>query len=186
MTTAAPQLATYQDVLDSPEHVVAEVVQGVLYQSPRPAKPHVLAASVVGAELGRPFHRGRGGPGGWIILDEPEIHLGADVVVPDLAAWRRERLPELDDGAFFDLAPDWLCEVASPSTRALDRGKKLGVYERERVHHIWYIEPLDHYLEVLELIDGRYSIVQRVHDVKEARIVPFDAIEFDVAALWHR
>lgn len=186
MPPAAPKIATYQDVLDSPQHLIAEVVEGVLYQSPRPGKPHAQAASVVGEELGRPFKRGKGGPGGWLILDEPEIHLGRDIVVPDLAGWRRERMPEMDQGPYFEMAPNWLCEVASPSTRALDRGKKLGVYQREGVQHIWFIEPLDHYLEVLELAGENYRILQRVYDVDIARIVPFDAIEFDVAALWQR
>jgi Uma2 family endonuclease len=183
---AAPKLATYQDVLDAPDHVVAELIEGVLYQSPRPAKPHAQAASVVGEELGPPFKRGRGGPGGWIILDEPELHLGADVLVPDLGGWRRETLPALDEGTYFEVRPDWVCEVASPSTRALDRGRKLDVYQRAGVRHVWLIEPLDRYLEVLELDAAGYRIAQRVHDVSVARIVPFDAIEFDVSALWQR
>lgn len=124
------RVATYDDVIASPEHVVAELIEGVLYRSPRPASRHARAASTVGGELVSPFDRGKGGPGGWIILDEPEVHLGPDIVVPDVAGWRRSTLPELPDVAFFDVRPDWVCEVASPSTRALDRGKKLALYER--------------------------------------------------------
>lgn len=186
MSERARATATYDDVLASPRHVVAEVIHGVLYQSPRPAMPHAAAASVVGEELGPPFKRGRGGPGGWMILDEPEIHLAADIVVPDVGGWRRERLPVLPETAFLSLAPDWVCEVASPSTRALDRGRKLDVYVREGVKHVWIVEPLDRYLEVLELDGATYRIVQRITGVDTARIVPFDAIEFDVAALWAR
>lgn len=178
--------ATYDDVLASPPHVVAEVVFGVLYQSPRPALPHAAAASAVGAELTGPFWRGRGGPGGWILLDEPEIHLGEDIVVPDVGGWRRETLPELPEDPFLTVSPDWVCEVASPSTRALDRGQKLDVYQREGVSHVWIIEPLDRFLEVLKLDGPSYRIIHRVSGNAPVRLEPFDAIEFDLAALWAR
>jgi Uma2 family endonuclease len=108
--------ATYADVLAAPDHVVAEILDGELHLSPRPAPRHAAASSGLGGALHGPFDRGRGGPGGWRILDEPELHLGADVVVPDLAGWRRTRLPRLPDEAYFTLAPDWICEVVSPST----------------------------------------------------------------------
>lgn len=186
MNEPARRVATYEDVLASPEHVMAEVIEGVLYQSPRPALPHVAAGSVVGEELGPPFKRGKGGPGGWIILDEPELHLGADILVPDVAGWRRTTLPELPTTAFLDIRPDWVCEVASPSTRALDRGKKLAVYERGGVAHVWLIEPLDRFLEILELDGATYRIVDRADGTAPRRLRPFDAIEFDVGALWAR
>ena len=186
MSNPAKLEATYEDILKSPPHVVAEVVFGVLSQSPRPALPHAVAASAVGMELGRPFFRGRGGPGGWIILGEPEIHLGKDIVVPDLASWRRETLPLLPEDAFLTVAPDWVCEVASASTRALDRGKKLDVYQRERVSHVWLVEPLDQLLEVLQLDGESYRIIQGVSGDEPVRLQPFDAIEFELAALWAR
>lgn len=186
VTVPAQRRATYEDVLASPPHVVAEVVFGVLYQSPRPALLHAAAASVVGEELGRPFKRGNGGPGGWMTLNKPEVHLGDDIIVPDVAGWRRETLPELPEQPFLTVRPDWVCEVASPSTRALDRGAKLEVYQRERVSHVWLIEPQDRFLEVLELDGDTYRIIQRASDDTPARLRPFDAIEFDVAALWAR
>lgn len=186
MAQASPRRATYDDVLNSPEHVVAEVIDGVLHQSPRPAMPHLAAASALGEELGPPFKRGRGGPGGWIILDEPELHLGDDIVVPDLGGWRRETLPTLPEDAFLTVAPDWVCEVASPSTRRLDRGSKLEVYEKQGVKHVWFVEPLDRFLEVLELDGASYRIVQRAAGTEPARLRPFDAIEFDLGALWMR
>jgi Uma2 family endonuclease len=186
MADVARKVATYDDVLRSPPDVVAEVLFSVLYQSPRPAIPHASAASVVGEELGRPFKRGKGGLGGWITLRAPEIHLTEDILVPDLGGWRRETLPVLPDAPFITVRPDWVCEVASPSTRALDRGKKLDVYQRERVGHVWLIEPTDRFLEVLELDGETYRIVQRVSGDAPARLRPFDAIEFDVGALWAR
>jgi Uma2 family endonuclease len=186
VTAPARRLATYQDVLDAPPDIVAELVSGTLYQTPRPSTAHVAAASAIGEELGPPFKRGRGGPGGWVILDEPELHLGADILVPDLGGWRRERMPELPHAAFIELSPDWVCEVASPSTRRLDRGEKLRVYVEQGVRHVWLVEPLDQLLEVLELDRGAYRIVQTATGSTPVRLQPFDAIEFDLSALWAR
>jgi Uma2 family endonuclease len=108
--------ATYADLEALPANQIGEIVRGVLYANPRPATLHARASSSLGGELYGPFDRGRGGPGGWIFLDEPELHFGEDVVVPDLAGWRRERLPELPQTTFLTLPPDWLCEVLSAST----------------------------------------------------------------------
>ena len=135
--------ATYQDVLDAPAHQVAEIIDGTLYTHPRPAPPHTIAASFLGVELGAPFSKGRGGPGGWWILTEPELHLGDEVLVPDLAGWRRERMPDRPETAYFPLAPDWACEVLSASTRRTDLQHKRPVYARERVAHLWLIGPID-------------------------------------------
>jgi hypothetical protein len=112
--TTGRQPATYQDVLDAPEHMVAEIIRGALHLHPRPALPHARAASALGGELYGPFDGKRHGPGGWWILDEPELHLGPDVLVPDLAGWRRERMPAVPNLPWLDLAPDWACEVLSP------------------------------------------------------------------------
>jgi Uma2 family endonuclease len=137
----AKRAATYEDLLKVPDHLVAEILEGELYASPRPSVQHALAASSLGAELGGPFHQGRGGPGGWWILDEPELHLDREVVVPDLAGWRRSRLPQLPDAAAITTAPGWVCEILSPSTEALDRVAKLPVYAREGVTHVWFVNP---------------------------------------------
>ena len=163
--------ATYADLYDVPDNFVAEMFDGDLYATPRPAVPHAHAASVLGFELGGPFHRGRNGPGGWVILDEPELHFGNDVLVPDLAGWRRERMSEVPPDAYVTLAPDWVCEVLSASTETLDRGKKLRVYARERIAHAWLVDPLRQTLEVLcsRRASGLCSIATRAGSASAPR-----------------
>ena len=167
-----------------PDHLVAEILDGQLYTTPRPAPRHADASSGLGGALRGPFDRGRGGPGGWRILDEPELHLASDVVVPDLAGWRRERLPRLPDEAYFSLAPDWICEVVSPSTAAMDRVKKLAIYARERVSHAWLVDPIACTLEVLRLEEGRWTIFLTWSGLDTVRADPFDAIDLDLSLLW--
>ncbi len=176
--------ATYEDLLQVPHHLVAEIVDGDLHATPRPAPRHAAASSGLGGALHGPFDKGRGGPGGWRILDEPELHLGRDIVVPDIAGWRRERLPHLPDEAYFTVAPDWICEVLSPSTAAFDRVKKLAVYAREHVPHAWLVDPLAQTIEVLRLDSGRWTIVSTCAGVDVVRVEPFEAIELDLTLLW--
>lgn len=179
--------ASYEDLMALPDRVIGEIVDGKLHVSPRPAPPHARAASVLGEELGPPFNRGRGGPGGWILLDEPEIHLGEDVVVPDLAGWRRDRMPEMPiDLAYFVMSPDWVCEVLSPSTATFDRGGKLAVYSRAGVNQVWLVDPGIQTLEILRLDGTTYRIVQVATGEACVRAEPFDAIELDLRALWQR
>ena len=148
--------ATYQDVLDAPPHKVAEVIDGVLYTMPRPAVPHSIAGSALGWLIGGPFGHSRGRPGGWWIVDEPELHLGEDIVVPDIAGWRRERVPNYPNAAYWEVSPDWLCEVLSPSTRKIDLGPKSAIYARERVKHMWMVDPDARCLETFELRGSRW------------------------------
>jgi Uma2 family endonuclease len=177
--------ATYADLEAVPSHLVAEIMNGELRTMPRPAPKHAKTSSVLGVVVGAPFGLGVGGPGGWIILDEPEIHLGPDVLVPDLAGWRLERMPTLPDAAYFDLAPDWVCEVLSPSTEASDRADKMPIYARENVQFAWLIDPTLKTLEVFALNPDRRWLLAAVHR-GEARVraEPFDAIEIDLALLW--
>ena len=184
MTKPLKKGATYADLCAVPENFVAEILEGELYAFPRPAIRHVHAASVLEGELIGPFHRGRNGPGGWLILHEPELHLGADVLVPDIAGWRRERLPAPPAVAHLALAPDWLCEVLSPSTEAVDRAKKLKIYAREGVSHVWLIDPLLQALEVLRLESQRWALIAMREKHALVRAEPFDAIELELGALW--
>lgn len=168
--------------------MVAELVAGVLYTHPRPAPRHSAAEVALAGELGPPFKRGRGGPGGWQILVEPELHLGPsadpDVLVPDLAGWRRERLPTLPSTAWVGLTPAWVCEVVSPSTEAFDRGEKMPIYARNGVQHAWLVDPLEKTLEADENDDGVVRPRGTWRGGAKARIAPFDAIELELAALW--
>ena len=176
--------ASYEDVLRAPEHLIAQIIDGELYTSPRPPGPHVEAASVLAMDIGTPFHRARGGPGGWIVLDKPELHLVSDVLVPDIAGWLRSRLPAVPRNAFFELAPDWVCEVLSPGTMRVDREYKLPIYARERVSHVWLIDPLERMVEVLRLDGDGYRLVTTRGGSERVRLEPFAAIELELEALW--
>jgi len=178
--------ATYEDLLRVPEHLVAELIDGELITSPRPASPHAWATGSILRATG-PFH-GRGGgtgnPGGWWILFEPELHFGDDVLVPDLAGWRHERLSTVPNVAAFTLAPDWVCEVVSKSTAALDRVRKMRMYAREEVAHLWLVEPLARTLEVYRLEAGRWVVASNHGGDERVRAEPFDAVELDLARWW--
>ncbi len=170
--------------MQAPEHLVAEVVDGDLYTHPRPAGKHAKAASVLGMDIGGPFHRGRGGPGGWVILYEPELHLGADILVPDLAGWRRERLPDIGEEIYFTLAPDWACEILSPTTALLDRTRKMPIYARERVGHLWLVDPGIRTIEVYRLDGEGYRAAQTHGGSEVVGLEPFDSVPLELAALW--
>jgi Uma2 family endonuclease len=180
------QRATYADLLKLPDNVVGEIIDGELVATPRPTPGHSYGATVIAGELG-PFNRppgGSGGPGGWILMFEPELHLHGDVVVPDIAGWRRERMPQLPTTAQLELPPDWACEVLSRSTSRYDRFGKKRIYERERVNHYWIVDIANETLEVLRLTDGRLTEAAVFAGAEKARIEPFDAIEIDLARVW--
>ncbi len=184
MSQPARRKATYQDVLDAPEHLVAEVLAGDLYTHPRPAGPHAEAASVLGMDVGSAFHRGRGGPGGWIILDEPELHLGQDIIVPDLGGWRREKMSAVPGALYITVAPDWACEVLSPGTALIDRRLKMRIFARERVRHVWLVDPLVRSVEVYRLEGDNYAALGTFGEDEVVRLEPFEAIELELRALW--
>ena len=184
MGDPAKRRAAYERLVAVPLHQVAEIINGELIVNPRPAAPHARAASVLGVQLGGPFDLGQGGPGGWIILDEPELHLDDDVLVPDLAGWRRSRMPATPAVAAFELAPDWICEVLSPSTRAVDVDDKLPIYAREKIGHVWFIDPLARVLEILRLDGDTFRVTATGRDGAKLYAEPFDAIELALGPLW--
>ena len=185
--TVARRRATYQDVLDAPAHRVAEIVGGTLHTHPRPAMHHMRVASYVPGSSSSEDRssKGRGGPGGLVdCLDEPELHLGDDIVVPDLAGWRRDRMAELPDTPHFSLPPDWACEVLSASTRRFDLHGKRPIYAREGVKYLWLVDPADRTLEAFELRDGAWVLIACAKDNEPVSIRPFDAITFSLGDLW--
>ena len=176
--------ATYEELCQVPEHKVAEILDGELIVTPRPALRHASASSGLGGLLWGPFQIGRNGPGGWWILDEPELHLADDILVPDLAGWRRKRLPSIPDTAYMTLAPDWVCEVISPATERMDRSRKMRIYAREGVQHLWLLDPVVRTLEVLRLEGARWVLLDTHGDTDVVRVEPFEAVEIELTALW--
>lgn len=180
--------ATYEDLLRVPDHKIAEIIDGELVVSPRPAAPHALASSVMASDLLGAFgRRGRGGgsrPGGWWILFEPELHLGPDVLVPDLGGWRRERLPRMTDVPYFELPPDWVCEVVSPRSGRDDRVRKSRICAREGVGHMWLVDPRAQTLEVFRLHQDGWLRVSSHGGAEHARAEPFDAVELELREWW--
>ena len=180
--------AAYQDVLDAPEDKVAEVMRGRLYLMPRPALPHATAGARLLIGVGAPFDTGRGGPGGWRILYEPEVHFGdapgESILVPDLAGWRRERMPAPPKAAFVTVTPDWVCEVLSPSTHRRDLGVKRDIYARAGIPHLWLVDPSAKSLETFALEKGEWRPLAQLAGAAEVRQPPFEAISFPLADLW--
>ena len=179
-----PRPATYQDVLAAPPRKIAEVIDGVLYTQPLPAPRYARVGSVLNMEVGGAFSVYPGRPGNWWVIRAPEIHLRRDILVPDLAGWRRERMPEYPDVAFFTLPPDWVCEILSPSTRHLDLGRKRDIYAREAVAFLWLVDPDARTLEAFELRQGAWVSLGLLRDNASVSLPPFDAISFPLDALW--
>ena len=184
---AAPakmRMASYEDILRLPENVVGEIVNGELVVSPRPSPAHARASSSLGMGIGGPFDHGRGGPGGWVILDEPELHPEPHVLVPDLAGWRRERMPSLPTTSWFELPPDWICEVLSPSTAIIDRTQKQEIYRQQGMPWLWFVDTTAHTIEVLQNAEGGWFVVGTFGGKVEARMPPFDAVPIEIGSLW--
>jgi Uma2 family endonuclease len=180
----AKRPATYEDLLQVPDHLVAELIDGELYTSPRPASRHERVAGRLYRLLGNAFEDGVGGPGGWWIVFEPELRLGGDALVPDVAGWRMERFPEFPDVAAWTVAPDWVCEVLSPGTTKLDRLLKLPKYARQGVEYAWIAEPMARTIEVYQRLEDRMELIAVHTGDGPERIPPFDAIELPLDRLW--
>lgn len=180
----AKKLATYEDLIALPDNVVGEIVDGELVARPRPSARHARVAASLAGELVGPFDRGRGGPGGWIVLFEPELHIVEQVLVPDVAAWRRAKMPEVPDVPFLELAPDWVCEILSPSTALLDRTRKMDHYRAAEVRNVWLLDPKLTTVEIYRLDGDGWRLVGTHAGATKVRAEPFEAFELDLGALW--
>lgn len=195
--SATPRRATYQDVLDAPAHRVAEIIDGTLYLSPRPALRPAFASGALARTLAAFVDRDRGEQGSspnrtqspsphsdWWIIREPELHLGEDVLAPDWVGWRRARMPTLPETACDAPTPDWVCEIVSDSARRLALHDRRSVYAREAIGHLWQIDLTVRTLEAFELHDGQWVLIATAADDVPINIRPFDAITFSLGALW--
>ena len=176
--------ATYADIEALPPNIVGEILFGELVTHPRPSPRHAAASYSLSGELAGPFQKGRGGPGGWVFFNEPELHFGPHVVVPDLAGWRRERLRSYPETAYFELAPDWVCEVLSGSTERRDRTSKRRIYAEAGVGYLWLIDPRFQLLEAFVHTDGHWLLIGTWSSNDKVSVPPFDAISISLADLW--
>lgn len=181
-----PNDGLYAQLCALPEHQTGEILDGVLYTQPRPAGPHAFTAASLMVDIGGRFHRGNGGPGGWRIIAEPEVHFVRDVevCVPDIAGWRRERLPRIPGGHRFEVVPDWACEILSTGTAKKDRAVKMPIYASYGLAHLWLVDPLEHTLEAFALQDGRWLVIGLFKDNDAVQVAPFDDLVLHLAGLW--
>lgn len=184
MAETAKKEAVYDDLRDVPENMIGEIIAGELIVSPRPSPRHSHTVSVLDIRIGPPYRFGEGGPGGWIILFEPEIAFGEHFLVPDLAGWKKERLSSPPETNFIPIAPDWICEVLSPETFRRDRIKKMPIYAQYKVPFLWLVDPIARTLEVFRLESGRWSLISTHADNDKVQAEPFQDIEIDLAYLW--
>jgi len=174
----------YQELINLPKNMVGEIINDQLYAQPRPDPRHALVSSCLGDELVGPYYKGRGGPGGWWILFEPEIHLDNEILVPDIAGWKKERLPKLPETAFFEIPPDWVCEILSHSTLKKDRVLKMPLYAKFNFQYIWLIDPLAKMLEVYQLEKKYWKLIGTFAENDKVSAVPFQEVTIDLSVLW--
>jgi Uma2 family endonuclease len=185
MAARHSRVATYDDIVRLPENMVGEIIDGDLYAWPRPSPLHGDAFSIFLGRLINPYRLGEGGPGGWWIIGEPEVHFGRDVLVPDIGGWRRERLPALPENPpHFTISPDWVCEVLSPSTARVDRTKKMRIYGENDVAFLWIIDPQQRTLETYQLLNAQWVLLRTYAGNDAVRAEPFPAAEIHLASIW--
>jgi Uma2 family endonuclease len=186
MAETAQKRATYEDLLKIPENLTGEIINGELIATPRPSRRHVHAASALGIKVAPSyqFEEG-GGPGGWIIYYEPEVHFSTEVIiVPDLAGWRKERLTTPAEEHRFIICPDWICEIHSPHTAQRDRIIKMRLFAQYQVPHVWLVDPALKTLEVFRLESGKWFRLDAFSENDKVRAEPFPEIEIDLSVLW--
>jgi Uma2 family endonuclease len=177
--------ATRADLEALPEGVKGEIIDGELYVQPRPRPAHARAETTIVSDIQGPYDLGRGGPGGWWILAEPGIELPeSPEFSPDVAGWRRDRLPALPTDTPIRIAPDWICEILSPNTRAYDFMKKRPFYARIGVGWLWYVDVEARTVTVSRLADGAWLEVAVHGEDDRVRLQPFAEVEIDLSLWW--
>jgi Uma2 family endonuclease len=185
MTAPAKKSTVYEDLFDIAENMTGEIVNGELLVTPRPSRKHTVVTSRLGYEIGPAYDFGRGGgPGGWVIIAEPEIALGENILVPDLAGWKKERFPIEEPHNWISVTPDWVCEILSPATAQVDRTEKMPIYAQHRVLHAWLIDPILKTLEVFRFESGRWIVLGAYAKSAKVHAEPFSEIELDLGILW--
>jgi Uma2 family endonuclease len=185
MTAPAKIPATYADIEALPAHMTGEIINGVLHTHPRPSNEHGFAYTSLTDELVSPFQKGRGGPGGWTFIQEPELHLGPHTVSPDMCGWRKDRMPHVPRAKFVDnIVPNWVCEFLSASTEKRDRGEKRVIYSTYGVDHYWLIDPRVRSVEIFQRLDRQWLAIGYFTDKEKLIAPPFEAITIDLSFLW--
>ena len=185
MSEPARKKATYDDLYAVPENMTGEIINGELIVTPRPSRKHIYTASALGGELVPLYQFGRGGgPGGWVILDEPEIQFGEHTLVPDFAGWKVERYPEEEPHNWISVSPDWVCEIISPSSELYDRDEKMSIYAEHGVPYVWLINPVIALLEAYKLVSGGWFRFAMFSGNKMVRVEPFQETDIDLGSLW--
>lgn len=184
MLEIAKRYAVYDDLYSIPENAIGEIIEGDLYAHPRPARRHMRIASKLGFKIGAPYEEGIEGPGGWVIGFEPEIGLGGNILVPDLAGWRKERYPEEEDTNWISVAPDWICEVLSPSTADVDMIRKMPIYAEYDVGYAWIVDPAAKLLSAYRTEAGKWFPIAKYRENDRVRVEPFPEVEINLADLW--
>jgi Uma2 family endonuclease len=179
MSNLAIKPATYEDLWDLPDNMIGQIINGELIAQPRPVPKHIFAASCLNGELFSVFSKNN-----WFILNMPELHLHGDIFVPDLAGWKKSRMPQLPETAYFELAPDWICEILSPSTARLDRTVKMRCYASAEIDYLWLIDPDTQTLEAYQRQNQQWLLLATFSENEQVSIAPFDAIGFDLSILW--
>lgn len=188
MSDTAHRLATFADMATlEAEGRCIELVGGGIVDKASPSAAHADAQGALAALLRPRFHRQDGDepPGGWWILPEVDIAFGLhDVLRPDVAGWRRARVPVRPSSYPVDVSPDWVCEVLSPSTAHRDLGVKREIYHRHEVAHYWVVDVEKQILLVYRREPAGYTLVLSAGPGERVRAEPFDACSLDMDELF--
>jgi Uma2 family endonuclease len=175
---------TYEDLCNVPDDMTGEIIDGELSLTPMPSKQQIHTGTKLANAVVAAYHFGTKGPGGWIILDEPDLAFGEDILVPELAGWKEDRFIVSWEHHWISVAPDWVCEIISPETAQRDRTQKMPIYERNGVSYVWLIDPAEKSLEIFRLESGKWGAPTLYTGNDKVRAEPFEQTEINLGDLW--